>query len=197
MSDLSAPKRARIWRIAFLMAGSTDDAERVLRGILRSRHDLRKLDLVNLDRLVLQHTRELLGNEPRVDLAGPSAGKPADNARSLFREIQSLRRQCLEAWVLTEIERLDDIHVARAMDCSRTAAQRYLESAREQLRRRVDDLEALIPELQSTAAELNADEHFDRARARVAERRRQRLVTRWLAIALSILAGLAALLMQI
>ncbi len=43
--------------------------------------------------------------------------------------------QSLEAWILAVVQQRDIIEVARVMDCSKTAAGRHLEAARETLNR--------------------------------------------------------------
>lgn len=109
----------RIHRLAVLLLGDHARAGAVVDGVLAAR----TLDPALVDRLTVLRTREVLDHERRGahDLPGiPDA---------VARAIADLDYQAREAWVLGTVFALPLREVARAMDCSRTAARAHLDRA--------------------------------------------------------------------
>ncbi|MCB9844547.1 MAG: hypothetical protein H6811_00975 [Phycisphaeraceae bacterium] len=202
---MTPERERRLWRITFLVTGTRGRAMDVLGRVLRSGHNLRGIEDVFLDRLILQQAREALGPDaspiPGADGRGAEdrAQDPADGAgaaRSLFAHVHGLRRQLLEAWVLANVEALDDVHIARAMDCSRTAALRFLESAEQALTRSMGPgYTEAVGALRNLSRSLDGRSAVGAARARVSAGRRRRIVRRWLPISIGVLGGLLLLLL--
>jgi DNA-directed RNA polymerase specialized sigma24 family protein len=128
-----------------------------------------------------------------------SAAMPAEVAAAIVRDAAAaLPRQSLEAWILTRIEQLDEVRVARAMDCSRTAAERHL--------RRADELvqpvlagwtggrpEAALDLLRAALDRLDPGPEVKAVRARVRRARRLRVALALLCIVAGALAVVAML----
>lgn len=194
-SGLDAARAERLWRLAFLMAGDRDRAARLLADVLTQRAEqIAAKEQVHVDRLLLQHAREMFGKESlHQDAAPPPADAPG--GRRLFAALHTLRRQPMEAWILTNVERLDEIHVARAMDCSKSAMSQFLRQAEEHLQREFSgELDGAARELRDLSRQVNAADGFARAREHISERRRRRLVRRWLPLAIVLLLALVVVL---
>lgn len=114
--------RRRIARLAFLLTGDHDRAVAMAASILRRRSNADTLDAAHLDRLVILDARRI---RPRPDASTPDA---AAHARLL-----SLPPQPREAWILTRLDGLDELAVAKSMDCSRTAVRLHLSVAEQAL----------------------------------------------------------------
>lgn len=183
-------RRRRMWRLTFLLSGGHDRAVRVLQSILRDARDPASLDPVHLDRLVLQHARQILGDDPRE----PAGDEPRGEAARLLRNSQRLKRQSLEAWVLTRVEGADEVHVARAMDCSKTAAARYLATADAFLEQHGDAIRTSARQLRDLSLTLNPDRAFDEAVARLNTLRRRRFASRVLPASVAALFVIVAIL---
>lgn len=90
---------------------------------------------VLLDRLRASH-RQARGE---VRSRGPVAVEQEDirlfhgEAARAHEALSSLSEQAREAWILRELDGKDMIEIARAMDCSKTAAARHLEQARDRM----------------------------------------------------------------
>jgi predicted DNA-binding protein (UPF0251 family) len=141
---------ARAWRLALLLTGSADAADRVMLCVLGAQPDLEALDPSRRDRLVVLRSREEAyrpTNPPRPGFAervraahlerrGVTPTDEADDRRpfegvanALLQLSRRLPRQQHEALVLHRVEGLELRQTARAMDCSTTAAARHLDEA--------------------------------------------------------------------
>ena len=129
----------RAWRLAILATGDADVARRTLSN-LRVPPRGERLDADRIDRLAIQSLRRACGPTAR---AGPDQvqGPPSPARRrvdpvSLGRAhdvLVALPLQAAEAFVLRRLDELDPIRACRAMDCSRSAADRFLERAEREL----------------------------------------------------------------
>jgi hypothetical protein len=91
---------------------------------------------------------------------------------------------------LTRVDGLDLLQVSRAMDCSKTAAERYLAKADEALQVSLGtDLEASIMELRRAADALDPGPILRTYRHSVRKHRRIRLITWILLLAVVGLVG--------
>src|SRR5215207_1672933 len=127
MSDKAAHRAAyerRVWRLAYLLSGDPAGAAVLVDRVLRGQPDLASLEPARLDRVVIQHAREL----PRRRGAVPpiTAPVPAGEVRKAMDALLSIPEQPREAWVLARVDELDELHFSRAMDCSRTASRNHL-----------------------------------------------------------------------
>ncbi len=163
------PIERRIWRLAFLLTGDPDAAADLIARVLHSRPDPTALDAARLDRLIVLRSREIA---PGASRSVP--GAPEDAARALHAAL-SMPPQPLEAWVLTRVDLLDELHVSRAMDCSRTAAGNHLASADARMKTLLADrLDAGVSALRAYADSLNPAPLIAQARARARARRKRR-----------------------
>lgn len=96
----------RAWRLAYLLRGG--EAPAVMERAFRARRDPSTADEERLLRMIVMWTRSV------PDAPGP---------------LSLLEGQPREAWALARVLGLDAIATARAMDCSRSAAQRFLDAA--------------------------------------------------------------------
>jgi hypothetical protein len=135
----------RIWRICFLLTGNELAAADLVDRVLRA-HDVRGMEPAKLDRLIVQQAREMLGTgyspgrkRPRTLPLSPLAARAEAPIAETLKLVQVLPEQPREAWVLTRIDDLDELHVSRAMDCSKTAMHNHLHAADEQLRGALND----------------------------------------------------------
>lgn len=195
--DAREARERRVWRLAWLLLGAdADRAAAAAARVLAARTDLARLDPARLDRLCVLAARHVAARRPAA--TKPTEADPAHIA--LLRQAVALPRQCLEAWVLTRLEQLDPIRVARSMDCSRTAAQRHLERADELLREPLAALGLTGPEEDSLARVrcaldgLDAGPTIRRIRHRIRRRRRVRSALILLALALAATAVAYAIL---
>jgi len=126
------PVHRRVWRLAFLLTGNAPGATALIDRIQRIRRDPATLEPALLDRLIIQNARSIRPTQSLILPTSPStpfgiAGPAAEALTAALR----LPRQPLEAWVLRRLDDLDDLHIARAMDCSKSAAKLHLNAADE------------------------------------------------------------------
>lgn len=168
----------QVWRRAALLTGDRERAERVLVEVLRVQENPLKLGRARRDRLIVQRAREVgaRGELERPILAGD--GLSAE-ARQLLEAARALPQQSYEAWLLLEVEGLEEIDGARAMDCSRTAMNRFRSAALDALRpllgERYDDALASLRRSAETLDPAPSLERIAGALQRI--RRRRRLVS--------------------
>lgn len=167
-----------IWRRAALLTGDRERAERVLVEVLRASENPLKLARARRDRLIVQRARETgarHGPEAPI-LAGD--GLSAE-ARQLLEAARALPQQSYEAWLLLDVEGLEEIEGARAMDCSRTAMNRYRDAAVEALRPLLGDrYDEALTALRRSAEALDPAPSLERIGAALQRiRRRRRLVS--------------------
>jgi DNA-directed RNA polymerase specialized sigma24 family protein len=139
-TDAPAPRsrraaiERRVWRLAYLITGDAAGAARLADRIFRARIDLESLDAARLDRVIIQQARELRPARRRpIDLGSADAVRPTGDAAELLTTVRQIPEQPREAWVLARLDNLDELHVSRAMDCSKTAARNHLHAAEEQV----------------------------------------------------------------
>ncbi len=151
-SDKRAAYEARIWRLAYLMTGSGARATSVVTAVGRARPRLTELDPTHLDRLVILRAREYEESPGRSAIEALSAlvarawwaprAEPAERAvqhtstpepppiaDKLLRRVVEMDHQPREAWILARFDEVDEMWMARAMDCSKTAAAMHLGAA--------------------------------------------------------------------
>jgi hypothetical protein len=109
----------RVYRLAALLTGNPLAATAVIGDVVDAQPDLRRLDSAHLDRLTVLRSREIAPGR-LVDDRVPSP---------VAEMLAALPPQAREAWVLARVYRTPAREIARAMDCSRTAAQRHLDQA--------------------------------------------------------------------
>lgn len=189
----------RAWRLAVLTTGDLAVARAALES-LPSPHAGDRLDADRIDRLAIQAIRRSVGPERRARGAPADDGAIADApAMPAPREpallgpahavLAALPLQAAEAWVLRRLDELDPIRACRAMDCSRSAADRFLDRADRDLRDRLGaEHDAAIAQLGAASESLApAPEVVAICTGRSRQRMRRRI-----AIALSVCAALLA-----
>lgn len=122
----------RIWRLAFLMTGNAAAATSLIDRVLKLQKNAGAMEPSLLTRLIVQNARSL-PKSPATALPPTPAMPDTSGAAQAFTAALSLSHQPLEAWILKRIDDLDDLHVARAMDCSKTALRVHLSGAEERL----------------------------------------------------------------
>lgn len=168
---------ARVWRLAFLLTGSRARAGELVVEVLGRRADPSELDAAHLDRLVVLASRH--------HTPSPAPGADGAHARLL-----ALPAQAKEAWILSRVDGLDELAVARAMDCSRTAARRHLVHADDLLAQA--DPKAFAERIRALADSESPEAGMAAHRAQARDLHRRRLARAAAIIAL--LGSLAAML---
>lgn len=147
--ELAIARRA--WRLAILTTGDAEIGRRAM-ALLPPPRPGSPLDADRLDRLAIQAVRRAASGRRVVpgaisrvpdedgpigsEVKGPSGGEPARDPVILGEAhgvLVSLPLQAAEAWVLRRMDDLDPIRMCRAMDCSRSAAERFLAHAESRL----------------------------------------------------------------
>jgi DNA-directed RNA polymerase specialized sigma24 family protein len=145
----------RVWRLAYLLTGNAPGAAALVDRVFRAQPDLMNLEPARLDRLVIQHARDLPVAAP---LAAGQLPEPPPGVRRTLDAILKLPEQPREAWVLARVDELDELHVSRAMDCSKTASMHHLAAADTQMAAALGDTAAAaIRSLRGFADALNPD----------------------------------------
>ena len=182
----------RCWRLALLLTGNDDDASRTLDAVARTARDLAHVDAVRLDRLTVLHAREVVARKRRTppsDEIRPPDGPGADALRALG----AMKPQAREAWVLARVDELDPVHVARAMDASRTASGHFLEAAEAHLREQLGDrLDEGARRLAAWAADFDPDPWLILHREHIRRRRKTKLIAAGVGAGVVIVAVLLA-----
>lgn len=191
--DLRRALEARVWRLAFLLSADPAAADRLAEAILRTERDLRRVPPERLDRLIILRARELGAARSRE--APLSGGPPimSDFAARAHRAVLNLAPQPREAWVLARIDSLGEIATARAMDCSRTAAARFLSQADDHLRSELGaGFEQAVGELRAAADALDPAPRVFAVRQALSRRRAMKLAIIGIALAILLLGGALA-----
>jgi hypothetical protein len=184
--DIESCER-RVYRLATLLTGDRAAAAVVIEAVLAARPRLDDLDGAHMDRLTVLRSREI----PPAILFGRNVHAPS--AEALAR----LECQQREAWVFARVFRLPSRDVARAMDCSVTAAQRHLERADALMQAARGEGAAGMPEaaaaeqLRALVVRLDTPPLF---RARREARQRMRRTLRWIIVAIVLVIAAAAVL---
>jgi hypothetical protein len=178
----------RVWRLALLLTGDADGASRTLNGVARSARDLSKIDGVHLDRLTVLHSREVSSVRRRG--AGEEAPVPEGAPARTLEVLMQMKPQAREAWVLTRIDGLDEIHVARAMDASKTASGNFFGAADALIGEKLgEEAEEGIEGLRVWAESFDPDPWLILHRERVKRWRRIKLVGALVLVGLVVLVG--------
>jgi DNA-directed RNA polymerase specialized sigma24 family protein len=117
--DRRLQREIRVYRLATLLTGKPLEATRVIEEVVRAQPDLAALDDAHLDRLTVLRAREL------------APGRLADERvpHDVAAALAALPAQQREAFVFARVDGKPQREMARAMDCSVTAAARHLEQA--------------------------------------------------------------------
>lgn len=178
----------RVWRLAFLLAGGAHRrAHMIASMVLETQKEPERLDASGLDRVIVQAAR-------RVN----AAKREGESGRNVFPE--SARRcaeaasrmpeQQMEAWLLSRIDGLGLLAVAKAMDCSKTATQRFIDKADEAMGASLGaEAERLVGALRRAADSLDPSPLVRAYREAKRRRRRLRLSLVVLVVALGVLGG--------
>ncbi len=155
--ELSAQQLAerRAWRLAFLLTQDADTSVRLVMDLVKTHPGLASMPPAMRDRMLIQHLRELGG------LSAGGAGAPT---------LASMPAQAREAFVLARVDRVDDLWMAQAMDCSKTAARVHLQAAEEMFRRAGASPDEEAAALERAASALSPD----RIGETIAQEREQR-----------------------
>src|SRR4051812_8310085 len=112
MTDRSGQRRAyeaRIWRLAFLLTGDAQAANRLIVRVLRAQPDVLSVEPARLDRLVILQAREWSKRRP----AGAAAGPPlSPEAAEVLTVALGMNHQLLEAWILARVDGMEGISVS-------------------------------------------------------------------------------------
>lgn len=182
----------RAWRLALLLTG--DSAVAATIALDAGRHkDLASLPADRLDRLVIQHAREMPAKK-----RGPwptSLPTPDSQTTAALAFLGSLPTQPRDAFILQRIDELDDLHAARAMDCSKTALANHLAAADEAFVTEFgDETQSHIRSMRTYADSLNPDPAISATREHQRRRRKQRRVLIAILLSVGCLATFAAIL---
>ncbi len=190
MADMpTSPIDRRVWRLGFLLTGNADAASSLIGLVRRTRKDAASLEPAILDRMIIQNARSL-AREQTASLPAVSQSTPATlaTATDALSAALKLSRQPLEAWVLKRLDDLDDLHIARAMDCSKSAARLHLGAADESIALRLGDrLSPCIAALRDYADSLNPATLIDDYHIRIRQARARRIKVIAVAAAAAIL----------
>jgi hypothetical protein len=153
----------RVYRLATLLTGQPLAATRVIEQVVDAQPDLTALDGAHLDRLTVLRSREIIPATIADDRV------PAPIAAALA----GMTPQQREAWVFTHVDSKAPRDMARAMDCSVTAAARHLELAEAAMSAAAVDAGAdPAPALRAYLSALEVPEYFRTRRRRRARLRR-------------------------
>lgn len=187
-AELALARRA--WRLGVLTTGDAAVARRAL-AMLTPPARGEDLDADRLDRLAIQSLRRAVGPVERSAVAANADattghGGAASIARVAKEPVRlgaahgvvvTLPLQAAEAFVLRRVDDLDPIRACRAMDCSRSAADRFLKRADDEMAARLGEGAAgALAELRQAADGLTPDADVIAASvARAKERHRSRV----------------------
>lgn len=205
--DLATRREAyerRVWHLATLLSGDQDRAAALALRIVDTRAALEELDAPRLDRLVILTARRWRDEQgaaqpPPGDAAAGADGRGKENAvpeaLAILEFLRGRPFQHGEVWILRRVDALEDIRASQAMDCSRSAAGRFLERAEEELEARFrlpsEDLAAIV---RAYADRLEPAPVLSAHRAGRARRRRRRRAVVVIAVIGAALFGLLVLL---
>ena len=181
MFDRAACER-RVYRLATLLTGNPVAATRVIERVVDAQPVLANLDSAHMDRLTVLRSREVKPAVLVSDLV----------TLQISEATASLSPQQREAWVFARVYRVPEREMARAMDCSLTAAVRHLEQADAAINQRLGaTASSAAPILLTYSMTLEVPRFY---RLQQQRRRHSRIAVMILAAALSALT-LAALVM--
>lgn len=188
-TDANTAADRRIWRLAFLLTGNGAGATTLIDQIHRVQRNPLSLEPALFDRMIIQNARSIPRSGSPVVPAGNVPAATLAGAESALTALLSLNQQPREAWILRRIDDVDELHAARAMDCSKTAARTHLSSAEESMAARLGErLLPAIAALRLYADSLDPAPLVSQHRADAALKKRQRLKRN------AIIAGIASML---
>lgn len=116
----------RAYRLALLLTDSDSAALRILERVADHVPKPERSSDARFDRAVIQSSRPVHEQSDRENSGDglESRSDLSEDALQLWRLAHQLEPQPLEAWTLREVEGLDEVRAARAMDCSRNAMER-------------------------------------------------------------------------
>lgn len=163
----------RVIRLALLLTAEPIRAAEALAIILTTNPDILRIGESRIDRMIVQHARgELLpqpasSEAPDSDIPLGAVVSLSDPARRLWDACRTLDLQPREAWILRDLEEMDEIPTARAMDCSRTAIETVHRPAALNILRQTmaEDYEPALSELRSALEHLDPEPMLARAHA--------------------------------
>lgn len=182
----------RAWRLGVLTTGDAAVARRAL-SLLTPPGRGEELDADRLDRLAIQSLRRAVGpvdrpvisnakdagmtERPAAPAAAPRAAREPVRLGAAHAVLTGLPLQAAEAFVLRRLDDLDPIRACRAMDCSRSSAERFLKRADDEMAAQLGEATAgAVAELREAADRLAPDAEVIAASvARVRERHRSRV----------------------
>lgn len=171
----------RAYRVALLLTDSRAHALRILEHVAAAVPAPERSSDARFDRAVVQASRPIHEHAEHAasDDGLASLFDLSDDAKRLWDGAHRLDPQPLEAWVLFELERLDAVRTARAMDCSKNAMERiHLPNARTVLSQQTDAYDDALDELRRALDTLDPSDALAHIEGVVAtQRRRSRLVT--------------------
>jgi len=172
--------------VALLLTDDVGLASDALAEVLYAHPDLARVGETMVERSIVQACRLKERGTGGVQLDGSAAG------RSLWNAARRLDDQPWQAWILRELEEEDEIRVARAMDCSKTAiAAVHLGPAIEVLRSGNPGYDAALADLRAGLATLDVRPILDAGRiARNRAITRQRMITGVQLLLLAVCFGL-------
>lgn len=200
MNDPVAERRRwakrRVWSLASLLSASEADARLVASGVLTTRRDLDVLEPARLDRLVILEVRkrlQALGGRPGEGVSSRLLSPPEgldEGAEAVYRIVFSMPEQQREAWLIKRIDGLEMRRVARAMDCSKAAAERFLEAADEAIAGAYGgDPAAAIASLRRSLRSVGEGPALDELEVELETDRRQRLAAKVAVVVFLVLLG--------
>lgn len=164
----------RAWRLALLLTGNPAAAASIALDAGR-RKDLASLPADRLDRLVIQHAREL--PDKKRGSWPTSLPTPDPQTTASLEFLGNLPVQPRDAFILERIDELDELHAARAMDCSKTALANHLAAADKAFSAAFGDAaESHVKSMRSYADSLDPDPAISAKREEQRRKRKQRRV---------------------
>ncbi|TVQ81653.1 MAG: hypothetical protein EA380_01175 [Phycisphaeraceae bacterium] len=155
----------RVIRLALLLTAEPRRAADALAIILSTNPDILRIGESRIDRMIVQHARGEIAPLPAYsettvsDVPLDAVVSLTEPARRLWDACRTLEAQPREAWILRDLEEMDEIPTARAMDCSRTAIETVhrptaLNLLREAL---ADDYDPALAELRTALERLDPE----------------------------------------
>ena len=182
----------RTWRLALLLTGDAWGASRTLDGVARTVGDLSKIDAVRLDRMIVTQARDVASlPASKRGYSDDEPLPPEGPVAETFKVLRQMKPQPREAWVLSHVDELDAIHVARAMDASKTASGHHREAAEALLAERLgEDAGKGIEGLRTWTDEIDPEPWLTMHRERVQRRRRIKWIVVGVVVVLVVVCGL-------
>lgn len=174
--DVREAYERRVWRVGLLLTDDASAADEILVRVVGVQPELQKMGDSRLDRMVVQASRGAYEGGGR---SLPDVVELDEPTRMLWSAVRDLGTQAREAWVFRELEGMESVRAAQAMDCSRHALEEvHLATARKTLEARLgeEQVAEATRRLAASLEGLDATEALERAAARRLQvyRRRRR-----------------------